>query len=530
MRYESNLAATLVEKGFRVTFDLVVKIGRLRYDDHRQLREIQAYLKCSSARIDLPLSTIGLIAKRFLESCKKLHQTNEAAICKDIRINGGYFLHFDGSTEEKCGQCSLVFMDSRSGHILESSMVASESYDTIKQSLERVKTKYGTPLVVISDLRPGFVGACLDVFGKDVKHLLCHYHFLRTFKDEFNEDHQFMKTCLTQKWQLQAGLSKQLKALGALKAISGSAKELKSIAAIEDYWRKTTDTMGAYRHTLRWILNYKQDSTGKGVPFDLPFVDLYHHLIVGKDLIEQIFTAATPELRMKYYRHGFCRVMEKTKNFGRTEIGFRKSLRHLEYAHKWFNKLRAVLYLEGQADADKDLAPLSKNYRLTVEEAKKIPLRLRGFLHSVKHALSRCHHPARRDFLEKLQDQVEKYRVNLHVPIIPITLNGKEVLVVPPRTNNCMETQFRYVKSSLRRCTGRSKLPKEFGSVGALLPYYLTMRAHPSFRTIFQDDQTLADEFAKIFMRQVQPPENVVALTKRSEKSEELGLKGALGA
>ena len=26
----------LVEKGFRVTFDLLVKIGRMRYDDHRQ--------------------------------------------------------------------------------------------------------------------------------------------------------------------------------------------------------------------------------------------------------------------------------------------------------------------------------------------------------------------------------------------------------------------------------------------------------------------------------------------------------------
>ena len=55
------------------------------------------------------------------------------------------------------GQCSLVFMDSRSGHILDSSMVKSESYDTIKQSLEKIKAKFGTPLVVVSDLRPGFV-------------------------------------------------------------------------------------------------------------------------------------------------------------------------------------------------------------------------------------------------------------------------------------------------------------------------------------------------------------------------------------
>ena len=74
----------IVDKGYRVTFDLVVKVGRLRYDDHRQLHEIQSYLKCSSARIDLPLSTIGMIAKRFLVFCQLLHQSREQEIREDI--------------------------------------------------------------------------------------------------------------------------------------------------------------------------------------------------------------------------------------------------------------------------------------------------------------------------------------------------------------------------------------------------------------------------------------------------------------
>ena len=43
IRYESDLAAMIVDKGYRVAFDLVVKIGRLRYDDHRQLREIKGF-------------------------------------------------------------------------------------------------------------------------------------------------------------------------------------------------------------------------------------------------------------------------------------------------------------------------------------------------------------------------------------------------------------------------------------------------------------------------------------------------------
>ena len=90
---------------------------------------------------------------------------------------------------------------------------------------------------------------------------------------------------------------------------------------------------------------------------------------------------------------------------------------------------------------------------------------------------------------------------------------------MPPRTNNCLETIFRFTKALLRRCTGRSKLPKEFGSVGALLPYYLLMREHKLFKEIFSNDQRLAEEFAKLFVRLWQPPENLTVLRKKSEKS-----------
>ena len=72
--------------------------------------------------------------------------------------------------------------------------------------------------------------------------------------------------------------------------------------------------------------------------------------------------------------------------------GFRKALNHLQYAKKWFQKLRAVLYIEGQSEEDRDLAPLSKMYHLTTEEAEMIPLRLSGFLQSVTQEWSRCKH------------------------------------------------------------------------------------------------------------------------------------------
>jgi hypothetical protein len=90
---------------------LVVKVDFLRYRDNRQLEEIQSFLKCSSARIDLPISTIGLVSKRFLEYCRLLHKKYEFKITQDISCNGGYVVNFDGTTEKNSGVINFVVVD-----------------------------------------------------------------------------------------------------------------------------------------------------------------------------------------------------------------------------------------------------------------------------------------------------------------------------------------------------------------------------------------------------------------------------------
>jgi len=170
LKYHSQLATEIVDRGFRITIDMVVKVGLLRYRDNRQLEEIQSFLKCSSAKIDFSLSTIGMIAKRFLEFCKLLHKKYEYKIKEDIRSNGGYVAHYDGTTEKKCGVINFVVMDSLSEHILISEMIESESYTEVTQILRKVKFKYGNPLTTVSDLKPGFLSASKDSFNKNTPH------------------------------------------------------------------------------------------------------------------------------------------------------------------------------------------------------------------------------------------------------------------------------------------------------------------------------------------------------------------------
>jgi hypothetical protein len=93
-------------------------------------------------------------------------------------------------------------------------------------------------------------------------------------------------------------------------------------------------------------------------------------------------------------------------------------------------------------------------------------------------------------------------------------IDEKTKIIIPHRTNNFLETSFRSDKSIIRRQTGRSKLSREFGSVGALLPYYKSMKQHRTFRYFFDDAKKLAEEFAKLTENDLKFPENIAGLTK----------------
>jgi len=507
----------IVEKNYQITFDLLVKVGELRYQDHRQLEEIRTFLKCSVAKMDLPLSTIGMISKRYLEFCKRLHEKYEDRIIEDIRANGGYALHFDGSTEQKCGKTSFVVKDSISGHVLISEMIDSENHKDVKPLLKMVRDKYGIPLVVLSDLRSWFVSVCKEVFGKEVPHILCHYHFLGTFKKFFFKHHKSIQTYLTHIIKLRFGIQDQLEFLKTKNVVNPIRINPKSFEEIKSYWMDSGEALVTYQHVLLWILKFKQDSSGKGVPFDLPYLDFYHRFMRAKKLIDEIFSdkkRTDSATRLKFYYNGFLTIVKRMNTSKTKDKEFKAHLRQLEYSKEWFIKLRGALFMELAQESKDTLAPLSKRYRLTQEEAKAIPKNIQQYLEKLKNELALCKSKKKIEFLIKFQKQTNKYHKNLTVPILTVRLDKKTKIIIPHRTNNFLETSFRSDKSIIRRQTGRSKLSREFGSVGALLPYYKSMKQHRTFRYFFDDAKKLAEEFAKLTENYWRIPENIIGLIK----------------
>lgn len=526
LKYHSQLAMEIVEKNYQITYNLVVKVGELRNQDHRQLEEILTFLKCSVAKIDLPVSTIGVISKRYLELCKKLHEKNEDKIIGDIQANGGVVLHFDGSTEQKCGKVSFVLKDSLSKHLLLSEMIKSENYDAVKVHLEKVRDKYGNPLVILSDLRPWFVSVCQEVFGKDIAQVLCHFHFLGTLKHLFIENHKLIQIHLNQSCKLRYGILEQLKLLKKEKVVGPEGIKPKSIEEIKKYWIDSGDALVTYQYVLSWILKFKKDSSGKGLPFDLPYLDFFHRFMAGKKMIDVVFSnkkRINPCTYLKFYFYGFLTIVKGMNTAETKNKDFKVHVRQLEYSRKWFTKLRGTLFMETAQENRDVLAPLSKRYQLTQEEAKAIPGNIEQYLKELKKELTLCKNKKKKDILTKFQKQTEKHHENLIVPTLTVTIDGETKTFISPRTNNFLESSFRGDKSLIRRQTGRSKLPREFGAVGALLPYYNSMKNHRTFRPFFDDEKKLAEEFARISQDDCKIPENIAGLRNKQHDAANLG-------
>ena len=522
MKYHSELATEIVDRGFRVTVDMMVKVGLLRYRDHRQLEEIQTFLKYSSAKIDLSISTIGMISKRFLEYCKLLHIKYEYKIKEDIGSQGGYVANFDGTTEKNCGKINFVVMDSLSKHILASEMIESENYAEVARILKTIKFKYGTPLTTVSDLKPGFLSASVDTFDKKAPHKFCDYHFLKTFRGDFIPEHSFIKARLSKTWKITSGLREQLKFLEKLikKRNSPVCKNFKDI---EKYWEDSKNVLETHRLVLLWILRFKQASSGKGVPFDLPYLDLYERLIRGKKLIDMIFAEADLTIKKQYC--DFNALIGRMENSPYWSPQFRRAVDILKFSRRWFNKLRGALMLGYLKDEQDPLAPLSKRYQLTEEEAKAIPKNIDKFLEQIETKISSCKNADKVKILIRLRDQTNKYKGNLTSPLIVLTVSGVVTTIIPTRTNNCMESFFRLIKALLRRNTGRSALTKEFASVGALLPYYVSMKNHKTFKSIFENEKKLIEEFAMIIKDKCDALNNAIIVDRKLCDADQYSLK-----
>ena len=184
-----------------------------------------------------------------------------------MKLHGGYILHLDGTCEG--GSPHLISaIDGITKIVLENVKLPSENAGDLVPFLEKIKKAYGVPVAVVSDMGKGIAAAVKKVFKK-VRHLLCHYHFLRDLgKDLFGEENDVIRKRLKYHG-IQSLLGKR--ALALKKPIDATPKIVDGFAAMMEGGKELKDCFTEHMELttylqVKWALAGKKQGQGR-IPF-----------------------------------------------------------------------------------------------------------------------------------------------------------------------------------------------------------------------------------------------------------------------
>jgi len=160
--------------------DIIAHIADLKHRGRRTHEEILEDLRSRGITISKGNVTHLL---NFVEALVRgWHEENLETIRRGIEERGGYILGVDGTCSLR-GYPLYIFRDTLSGTILYARVAVGDSEDDLKPLFEKVLKMFGEPLAVVSDMQPSIRGVVKSLLP-EVKHQLCHYHFLRNVGEE----------------------------------------------------------------------------------------------------------------------------------------------------------------------------------------------------------------------------------------------------------------------------------------------------------------------------------------------------------
>jgi len=171
----SRVLAELVPRGQRYGYDLITRVGCLRFLELCQRREIRARLSIRHG-IELSEGTISALSDRFLLHLGALHRDRVAALRQGMR--GGYPLHIDGTHYQGSGGLFLCYNGWR-GWVLHAGRIDSERIEEIEPIVEQTVSWFGRPVAVVRDQSSACGAAVAFLTDVGVPDLLCHYHVLK---------------------------------------------------------------------------------------------------------------------------------------------------------------------------------------------------------------------------------------------------------------------------------------------------------------------------------------------------------------
>ena len=234
---------------------------------------------------------------------------------------------------------------------------------------------YGDPLLVVADMGKGIEGAVREVFGEEMRLLICHFHFLRDIgKDFLSKEYDKIRSLL-RKYGVGEKLRYRLRML--IKGIEQDpllTKRHEPDIDFESYLtqvdKEQIPELAIY-FLLQWALAGKKTGDAYGFPFDRPhLVFALRHKEVSRqlDILRNMFC----DNQTKYNRL-FTKVSKDIKSLIEDKVLW-QTVKKLNDKIEIFDDLRDALRI-APVGAQKGL-----NDEGSTESIKKIEDRVQKFM------------------------------------------------------------------------------------------------------------------------------------------------------
>jgi len=162
-------------KHYQFSLDVIAKLGHLRFNEHKTIRQIRQTLK-KQFKLQISRSEVNLLCQVYLALIKANRQ-QDTAFLEKLRSNGGVVLSIDGVQPEKGNETLWILRDVQTGKTLLARNLQVADKESIASLLKEIKALNVPVKGVISDGQRSIRLAVKQEFP-GVHHQLCHYHFL----------------------------------------------------------------------------------------------------------------------------------------------------------------------------------------------------------------------------------------------------------------------------------------------------------------------------------------------------------------
>jgi len=467
LKRQASLAEILPPHSI-VGYDVMTFVGIERFVHNRQRKEIRATLQ-QKHHVRISSGEVSELSRRFLVYLEALHNGRAAELRAALEKDGGWPMHIDSTGEDGQGTLLVAYAGWR-GWALGAWKIPTERADAVLPKLRALEARFGAPCAVMRDLGKAMIEAARDfVAGRElpIRVLGCHMHFLKDIgKDLLRTAHEELHE-LFRRFEVVARLRALARDLGRAigTEIRSARSELASwLAGADSRFRLPTGNAGlaVVRALCQWVLDYANDGTDAGFPFDRPWLDLYSRC-------QRSLSAAESFLHKKC---GDRRVLKALERFHRavvpvrSERAFGLPARTIQQRARLFDELRDALRLQAKppvneiaapADAQQQLAKLRDVQKAVAE--LEISLKQRRPERGPAQDLSKA--------IDMILNHLKRHGPSLwgHAIELPATVGGGIRLV--ERTNVLLESFFHVIKHGERRRSGRKILTQDFEQLPA---------------------------------------------------------------